>query len=52
MGSKNNNQLSEKIIIQAFEFDATSAGIAQPTELVSFFSCWTLIEELSNYEHR
>ena len=37
MGSKNNNQLSEKIIIQAFEFDATSAGIAQPTELVSFF---------------
>ena len=38
MGSKNDNQLSEKIISQAFEFDATSVGIAQPTELVIFLA--------------
>ena len=38
MGSKNNNQLSEKIIGQAFEFAATLAGIAQTTKLVSFFT--------------
>jgi len=38
MSSKNNNQVREKIINQTFEFGATSAGIAQPTELVSFLT--------------
>lgn len=33
MTSKNNNQLSEKIIKQALEFGANSADIARPTDL-------------------
>jgi len=36
MGSKKNNQLREKIIIQTFEIGATSAGITRPAELRIF----------------